>query len=155
MKPNMCLTDWKKFSSILLLLIAYKTNSASCDIIVNTTTPTSENHTSVIECQNTTNIDGVIQEDCIVKDHHVVIVKKIDSYLNQPSSIYNSHNERLKHTSILYGIVLLAQENELNQKCYNDIMQIYDGINRKEIWAMKSKLMVDTVLGFPRSKKYV
>jgi hypothetical protein len=27
----------------------------------------------------------------------------------------------------------------LNQKCYNEIMQIYAGIGRKEIWAIKSE----------------
>lgn len=139
----MCLNDFSKISksSLLILLIiffTFKSNLTNCDIVTKNST-NSENHTSsVIQCSNSTN-DGE-HEECILRDHHVVIVKKMDSFLNEPSSIYSSYNEHLKHTSLLYGIALLAQENELNQKCYNEIMQIYDGINRKEIWAMKSKL---------------
>jgi hypothetical protein len=136
----MCLSGYNKFlkSCTLLLLIALvlKSNLITCDIITNSTNI--ENHTApIIQCKN--NSDDGVQEDCILRDRHVVIVKKIDSYLNEPSSIYSSYAERLKHTSILYGLVRLAQENELNQKCYNEIMQINDGIKRKEIWAMKSK----------------
>lgn len=128
----MCLTECKKSALLLLIIFISKSNLISCDIVINSTN--NENHTtSVIKCKN--NSDVGEQEDCIRRDH-VVIVKKIDSYLNEPS--YLSYNDRLRHTSILYGIVLLAQENELNQKCYNEIMQIYDGINRKEIWAIKT-----------------
>lgn len=64
----------------------------------------------------------------------------IVDYMKEASSVYSAYNARLKHISMLYGITLLAQENELNQRCYNEIMQIYDGINHKEIWAIKGKL---------------
>lgn len=135
-----CLSGYNKFPKacafLLLIVFVLKSNLITCDIVINSTN--SENHTApIIQCKN--NSDDGEHEDCILQDRHLVIVKKIDSYLNEPSSIYSSYVERLKHTSILYGLVKLAEENELNQKCYNEIMQINDGINRKEIWAMKSK----------------
>ncbi|KAL7051333.1 hypothetical protein ACKWTF_004432 [Chironomus riparius] len=135
----MCLSGYNKFlkscSLLFLIVFVLKSNLITCDIITNSTK--NENHTApIIQCKNNSN--NAEQEDCIMRDSHVVIVKKIDRYLNEPGSMYSSYADRLKHTSILYGLVKLAQENELNQKCYNEIMQIYDGINRKEIWAMKT-----------------
>lgn len=69
------------------------------------------------------------------------LVQKFDDYLRETSLISNGHHlERLKHSSIIYGLIVAAEENQLNQQCFNEIMQIYQGINRKEIWAMKSEL---------------
>lgn len=47
--------------------------------------------------------------------------------------------DRLKSTSILYGIVKIASQRPQTNKCYRELNQIYSGIHRKEIWAMKGK----------------
>lgn len=70
----------------------------------------------------------------------LVLMQKFDDYVRDTSLVHSSrHIERLKHTSVIYGLIDAAEENQLNQQCYNEIMQIYHGINRKEIWAMKSE----------------
>ncbi|XP_055322371.1 O-acyltransferase like protein-like [Sitodiplosis mosellana] len=47
--------------------------------------------------------------------------------------------DRLKSTSILYGVVkTAAQRSQANDICYRELNQIYDGIHRKEIWAIKA-----------------
>lgn len=75
----------------------------------------------------------------IMRDR-MLLVQKFDDYLRESSSVINAqYTERLKHSSVIYGLTLSAEENQLNQQCYNEIMQIYHGINRKEIWAMKSE----------------
>lgn len=48
--------------------------------------------------------------------------------------------DRLKSTSILYGVIkTAAQRSQMDDKCYRELNQIYDGIHRKEIWAIKGK----------------
>lgn len=44
----------------------------------------------------------------------------------------------LESTSVLYGVVKIASmhRQKLNQ-CYQELNQVYDGINRKEMWAIK------------------
>lgn len=124
-----CLNVYGKLLFSLLLIAILNTNLIKCDILVNKTT-------------NNKNTSACNDEECvtktsnsIVRDHHMLIV----DYMKEASSVYNAYNDRLKHISMLYGIALLAQENELNQRCYNEIMQIYDGINHKEIWAIKGE----------------
>lgn len=50
------------------------------------------------------------------------------------------YNERLKHSSLIYGIITFAEEAKLNQQCYDEIMQIFHGFDRKDVWTMKSEL---------------
>lgn len=122
-----CLSDYGKLLCNSLLLIAVlNTNLIDCDILVNNKTTNKQNASACGEVECSSNIK---------RDHHVLIV----DYMKESSSNYNAYGDRLKHLSILYGIALLAQENELNQRCYNEIMQIYDGINHKEIWAIKGE----------------
>lgn len=60
---------------------------------------------------------------------------------NNVQAIAPSYKEydRLKSTSILYGIVKIASDRPQVNKCYRELHQIYDGIHRKEIWAIKGK----------------
>lgn len=71
----------------------------------------------------------------------MLLLQKFDDYIRETSSVLlnSHHSERMKHSSVIYGLVVAAEENQLNQQCYNEIMQIYHGINRKAIWAMKSE----------------
>lgn len=48
--------------------------------------------------------------------------------------------EHLKSSSILYGILKIASEREPADKCYQNLIQIYNGVHRKEIWAIKGKI---------------
>lgn len=45
--------------------------------------------------------------------------------------------DRLKSTSILYGVVKIASQRSQTTKCYRELSHIYNGIHRKEIWAIK------------------
>lgn len=127
------------FSIVLLLAILSRT-IVNCEINGNKTN--SENLTSSMSCKD--------DEKCkaIVRDQ-LLLVQKFDDYIRETSSIISArHIERLKHTSVIYGLVVAAaDEKQLNQQCYNEIMQIYHGINRKEIWAVKSELKDFVLLG--------
>ncbi|XP_062553181.1 uncharacterized protein LOC134218266 [Armigeres subalbatus] len=43
----------------------------------------------------------------------------------------------LKHSSVLYGLISIAERGELSDRCYDEMQQIYEGIKQKEIWALK------------------
>ncbi|XP_058463284.1 nose resistant to fluoxetine protein 6-like [Malaya genurostris] len=45
--------------------------------------------------------------------------------------------EILKHTSVIYGLISIAEPEELSETCYSELQQIYEGIQQKEIWALK------------------
>ncbi|XP_055629857.1 nose resistant to fluoxetine protein 6-like [Toxorhynchites rutilus septentrionalis] len=45
--------------------------------------------------------------------------------------------EVLKHTSVIYGLISIAEREELSEQCYDELQQIYEGIQQKEIWALK------------------
>lgn len=128
-----CLSEFKKL--FFLLIIILNTNLFHCDnIIVNKTTHNSQNTSACSEDEC-----GTKSSTNHIRDHHLLFV----DYLKESSSV-STYSDRLRHLSILYGIILRAQENELNQRCYNEIMQIYNGINHKEIWAIKGEFYVVT-----------
>lgn len=122
----------KIFKVSILFAIILNLSKVNCDINLNKTS--GENLTSPLVSCN----DG---EKCKVmtRDRMVLVQKKFDDYLREASSVLNVHTERLKHSSVIYGLIVAAEENQLNQRCYNEIQQIMHGINRKEIWAMKSE----------------
>lgn len=118
-------------SSFLLLTILNST-IISCDTSLNKTSQ--ENLTSpLVSCND--------DEKCLaMMRDRMLLMQKFDDYIRETSSVLNTHyTERLKHSSVIYGLIVAAEENQLNQQCYNEIMQIYHGINRKEIWAMKGE----------------
>lgn len=125
------------FLASLLLIVVLNVTTVKCDLNLNKTN--NENLTSpLMPCND--------EEKCkaMVRDR-MLLSQKFDDYLRESSSVLSSHHtERLKHSSVLYGLSVAAEENQLNQRCYNEIMQIYHGINRKEIWAMKSELRKKT-----------
>ncbi|XP_053674198.1 nose resistant to fluoxetine protein 6-like [Anopheles nili] len=45
--------------------------------------------------------------------------------------------EVLKHTSVLYGLITIAERDGLSERCYRELQRVYTGIQQKEIWAMK------------------
>lgn len=45
----------------------------------------------------------------------------------------------LKHTSVLYGLISIAERGELSDRCYDELQQISEGIRQKEIWALKGE----------------
>lgn len=47
--------------------------------------------------------------------------------------------DQLKTNSILYGVVKIAMDQSQQNQCYKQLNQLYDGIHRKEIWAIKGK----------------
>lgn len=64
----------------------------------------------------------------------------IDQHASKSTSSHRQHFDRLASTSILYGILKTAAEqrsHQQNSKCHNELNQIYEGIHRKKIWAIK------------------
>lgn len=45
--------------------------------------------------------------------------------------------DRLASSSIIYGLLSVAAQKGEKGQCCNELNQIYEGIQRKEIWAMK------------------
>uniref|UniRef100_A0AAG5D623 Nose resistant-to-fluoxetine protein N-terminal domain-containing protein n=1 Tax=Anopheles atroparvus TaxID=41427 RepID=A0AAG5D623_ANOAO len=43
----------------------------------------------------------------------------------------------LRHTSVLYGLISIAERDGLSERCYRELQRVYLGIQQKEIWAMK------------------
>lgn len=124
----------KKYSLVVILLlnvILLSSNIVNCDINYNKT----NNNSSVpaSECSNDEYCSKNIQDQ-------IVLAKSINNYLHNVGSSAKSFNtERLKHSSVLYGLIMNAEKNQLNHQCFSEIMQIYEGINKKEIWAIKSE----------------
>lgn len=128
--------SFRKKIFIASVLFAFILNLAkvNCDINLNKTSGENQNLTSpLVSCNG--------EENCkvMMRDRMVLVQQKFDDYLREASSVLNVHTERLKHSSVIYGLIVAAEENQLNQRCYNEIQQIMHGINRKEIWAMKSE----------------
>lgn len=46
-------------------------------------------------------------------------------------------SDRLASSSIIYGLVSVAAQKGESNQCFSELNQIYEGIQRKEIWAMK------------------
>lgn len=128
-----CLIEHRQLlCNVLLFIVILNSKFVNCDILVNSTASNVQNASACEgdQCGPRSNKNN------IVRDHRMLIV----DYVQESTSLYNTaYNDRLKHMSILYGIIMIAQENELNQRCYNEIMQIYDAINHKEIWAVKGE----------------
>lgn len=62
-----------------------------------------------------------------------------ESTHNVLSDIFPLHkrNKRLISSSIVYGLLSVAAQRHEKNRCFNELNQIYEGIHRKEIWAMK------------------
>lgn len=130
----------KKYSLVVILLfnvILLNSNIVNCDINYNKT----NNNSSVpaSECSNDEYCSKNIQDQ-------IVLAKSINNYLHNVGSSAKSFNtERLKHSSVLYGLIMNAEKNQLNHQCFSEIMQIYEGINKKEIWAIKSECFLNKI----------
>lgn len=46
-------------------------------------------------------------------------------------------SDRLASSSIIYGLLSVAAHKGERGQCFSELNQIYEGIQRKEIWAMK------------------
>lgn len=58
------------------------------------------------------------------------------------SNVIASHvnDDRLMSSSIVYGLLKIANSKKSRNTCITELNKIYDGIHRKEIWAMKGRL---------------
>lgn len=45
----------------------------------------------------------------------------------------------LRSSSVLYGLIGQSTPTDVNQQCYNHLQSVYEGIHKRDIWAMKSK----------------
>lgn len=126
----------KSFVAFVILVTAV--NLVNCNFVnLNKTQIHHENLTSQLSmaCDDG---DGKCKE---IHRDHMVLVHKFDEYFHENNTEANHHefNERLKYSSVIYGLLMTANENQLNRKCYNEIMQIFSGISKREVWAMKSE----------------
>lgn len=77
---------------------------------------------------------------CPPHDDHL-LVKTLDYLYNDIKRSNDFNRERLMHSSIVYGLISIVERNNINSKCFNDLMTIQDGIHKKEIWAMKCEYL--------------
>lgn len=42
-------------------------------------------------------------------------------------------------SSVIYGLLSIASDTQLSERCYKHMHEIYDAIHQKETWAMKGK----------------
>lgn len=119
-------------ATTILLTIIVSLSAVGGDSDLNNTN-IGEDKSSINECQD--------EDRCSEVMHDMMQrVPNSDSNIRDKKSYMSSqYTERLKHSSIIYGLIVNANEDQLNLQCFNEIMQIYHGINRKEIWAMKSE----------------
>lgn len=70
-----------------------------------------------------------------------LIMSTLDYLYNdmKRSNEFSIHKDRLLHSSIVYGLISIADKNELNSRCFNNLIAIQKAIHQKEIWAMKCK----------------
>lgn len=65
-------------------------------------------------------------------------IATIDTVTNQPFAI-NIDDQHWASSSVVYGLLTLNTRNYVNDQCYNELRQIYNGIRRKEVWAIKGQ----------------
>lgn len=98
---------------------------------------TNETQSKIGKISTITTASTIVSETC----NDRFCYGPLNETVNNVQAIAPSYKEydRLKSTSILYGIVKIASERPQVNKCYRELQQIYDGIHRKEIWAIKGK----------------
>lgn len=62
----------------------------------------------------------------------------IDLANRQPYAI-NIDDRHWASSSVMYGLLTIDTKNYVNAQCYNELRQIYNGIRRKETWAIKGQ----------------
>lgn len=120
-----------------LLVIFTIVNYVQSNLVNLNSSSTSENENLTSQLLTCDDDDGKCKE---IHRDHLLLVHKFD--VRSSSSFAaddHPYRYRLKHSSFVYGLLVTASENQLNQKCHKEIMQIYHGINRKDVWAMKSE----------------
>lgn len=55
------------------------------------------------------------------------------------SDIFERHSDdrHWSSTSVMYGLLMLANRDYVNEQCHTELRMIYNGIRRREIWAIK------------------
>lgn len=101
---------------------------------------------TTIETEKCTDCYHLMSNDTAddAEDHQLNIVTSQTKSVNQVQhdlSRTSRQNKRLMSSSLIYGISNIATERQDGEKCYSELNQIYDGINRKETWAMKGSYL--------------
>lgn len=121
-----------------MLVIFTAVNNVQCNLVNLNNSNTSENENLTSQLLTCDDDDGKCKE---IHRDHLLLVHNFDV---RSSSVYNEMNDnayrsRLKHSSVVYGLLMTASENQLNQKCHKEITRILHGIHKREVWAMKSE----------------
>lgn len=61
---------------------------------------------------------------------------------NSPHNLNEYQTDNINHlerSSVIFGLLKLAKKENFNHKCFSDLQQIYNGIQHKDVWAMKGK----------------
>lgn len=61
---------------------------------------------------------------------------------NDDSQTFVSHadDRHWSSTSVMYGLLMLANSDYVNEQCHAELRMIYNGIRRRDIWAIKGLL---------------
>lgn len=130
-----------KVSVILLHIFTITVPISELSVLANDIN-TNETQSKIRKISTITTTATIVSETC----NDRFCYNQMNETTTTPSS--NKSNEfapsykeydQLKSTSILYGIVKIASKRPQTDKCYRELNQIYDGIHRKEIWAIKGR----------------
>lgn len=124
---------------ICTITVPIRWSLAESSNVFATTIDVNDTQSKIRKTSSITTTSAVVSETC--NDRFCYSPKK--NITNQSVETMPPYKEydQLKTMSILYGVVKLATERQLNTQCYRELNQIYDGIHRKEIWAIKGKLV--------------
>lgn len=98
-----------------------------------------ETQSKIRKISTITTTSTIVSETC--NDRFCYSPKNDTSNGSQIATPSYKEYDQLKTMSILYGVAKMASERQPSTQCYNELNQIYDGIHRKEIWAIKGKLI--------------
>lgn len=64
----------------------------------------------------------------------------------------NINREHLRRTSVIYGLISISSNELLSDACYTDLQRVFEGIHKKEVWAMKgNSIRMKLKWGMPKS----
>lgn len=121
---------------IVLLHCLFMTIPLSQNVLANTL-DVNETQSKIRKISTITTTSTIVSETCNDRFCH----SPINDTANGSDAVAPSYKEydQLKTTSILYGVARIATQQPQPNQCYKELNQIYAGIHRKEIWAIKGK----------------
>lgn len=83
-----------------------------------------------------TNLNNVNNHNNLI-DYGTTSDPTAASHLLFSGNNLNINREHLRRTSVIYGLISISSNDLLSDACYTDLQRVFEGIHKKEVWAMK------------------